>query len=146
MLNPFERAAIQAYRRGQYTHLFEAADKPTFDAALDDCGDALLAFILRDLSTEEDCDTLDAAINRMTTAQADLTTVLQALRRTPCPPSANPEHNVTWTIDINADTPREAARQALDIQRDPFSTATMFTVYEHRTGQTHQIDLENDDG
>lgn len=35
---------------------------------------------------------------------------------------------VTWSIDIEADTPREAAVQALMIQRDPESTACVFDV------------------
>lgn len=43
---------------------------------------------------------------------------------------------VTWEIDIEADSPREAAEAALHIQRDPDSIATVFKV----DGQ--QIDLE----
>ena len=35
---------------------------------------------------------------------------------------------VSWTIDIAAGTPQQAAQQALDIQRDPKSTATVFDV------------------
>lgn len=35
---------------------------------------------------------------------------------------------VTWTIDIDADTPLEAAAQALAIMRDPGSTAVVFDV------------------
>jgi hypothetical protein len=38
---------------------------------------------------------------------------------------------VTWTIDIEADSPIDAARQALAIQRDRNSIATCFSV-EHR--------------
>jgi len=37
-------------------------------------------------------------------------------------------YRVTWTIDIDADTPREAAQMALDIQRDPDSCATCFEI------------------
>jgi hypothetical protein len=33
-----------------------------------------------------------------------------------------------WDIDLDADSPEEAAKQALEIQRDPESTATYFTV------------------
>ena len=35
---------------------------------------------------------------------------------------------VSWHIDIEAGTPKQAAQQALDIQRDPKSTATVFDV------------------
>ena len=40
------------------------------------------------------------------------------------------EYRVTWEIDIEADTPLEAAEEALTIQRDPESTATFFKVWE----------------
>lgn len=38
------------------------------------------------------------------------------------------EYRVIWEIDIEADSPEEAAEKALIIQRDPESTATNFTV------------------
>jgi hypothetical protein len=37
-------------------------------------------------------------------------------------------YEVTWVIDIDADTPREAAELALKVQRDPDSLATQFMV------------------
>ena len=40
-----------------------------------------------------------------------------------------PDYRVTWVIDIfDAASPRAAAKHALEIQRDPESTATVFTV------------------
>ena len=50
---------------------------------------------------------------------------------------------VTWTIDIEADAPEEAAAQALIIQRDndPANTATVFSVQEHGSGETVTVDL-----
>jgi hypothetical protein len=38
---------------------------------------------------------------------------------------------VTWEIDIDADTPEEAARKALAIQRNPDSIATIFDVVRY---------------
>lgn len=38
------------------------------------------------------------------------------------------EYLVTWHIDIDADTPEEAAKRALEIQRNPESIATVFRV------------------
>lgn len=35
---------------------------------------------------------------------------------------------VTWTIEIDANSPREAAEEALRIHRDPNSIATVFRV------------------
>ena len=37
----------------------------------------------------------------------------------------------SWEIDIEAGTPEQAAHQALAIQRDPQSTATVFEVRLH---------------
>ncbi len=35
---------------------------------------------------------------------------------------------VTWEIDIDPESPRQAAEQALRIQRDPESIATVFGI------------------
>lgn len=40
----------------------------------------------------------------------------------------NKEYHITWSIDIDADSPREAAELALKIQRDTESLATWFSV------------------
>lgn len=38
-------------------------------------------------------------------------------------------YRVTWEIDVEADTPREAAIKARDYQTKPGTTATVFDVY-----------------
>jgi hypothetical protein len=38
------------------------------------------------------------------------------------------QFRVSWVIDIEADSAEAAAREALRIQRDPASIATVFTV------------------
>ena len=38
------------------------------------------------------------------------------------------EYRVSWTIDIDAASAVKAAREALRIQRDPMSIATIFDV------------------
>ena len=48
-------------------------------------------------------------------------------------------YRVTWNIDIEADTPEDAARQAREIQLDPTSMATVFDVASH--DGTTRIDL-----
>jgi len=51
---------------------------------------------------------------------------------------------VRWEIDIDADSPVDAARQALAIQRRTDSVATVFTVVES-CGRTTTVDLDEAD-
>ena len=51
---------------------------------------------------------------------------------------------VHWEIDIDAETPIDAARQALAIQRRPDSIATVFTVVEP-DGHGTTVDLTEED-
>ena len=39
------------------------------------------------------------------------------------------EYHVRWDIDVEAGSPKQAAKKALKIQRDPESIATVFEVY-----------------
>ena len=53
-------------------------------------------------------------------------------------------YRVTWQIDIEADSPKEAAAKALVIMRDPSSIATVFDVTHTRTrlrwgGPPHEV-------
>ena len=50
---------------------------------------------------------------------------------------------VTWVIDIDASSPEGAAKEALKIHRDVFSTSTVFTVTDKDGVQT-EVDLEVD--
>ena len=50
------------------------------------------------------------------------------------------EYRVRWEIDVDGDTPREAAEKALEIQRDQLSTATVFQV-EVGEEEWEEIDL-----
>jgi hypothetical protein len=52
-------------------------------------------------------------------------------------------YRVSWEIDIDADSPREAAERALEIQRRPDSIATVFTVRDE-TGESIEADLDED--
>jgi len=47
--------------------------------------------------------------------------------------------HVTWDIDLDAESPREAAERALEIMQRPDSTATVFTVDDR--DEQHTIDL-----
>jgi len=48
---------------------------------------------------------------------------------------------VAWEIDIEADTPREAAEEALKTQQEKGSEAVYFTVANFDTGETEDVDL-----
>lgn len=49
-------------------------------------------------------------------------------------------YRVVWEIDIEAETPEEAARKALEIQRDHSSGATVFDCI-NMAGNMHRVDL-----
>lgn len=50
------------------------------------------------------------------------------------------QYYVSWHIDVEADSFEEAAINALEIQRDPNSLATIFTVKNETTGDSRTID------
>lgn len=52
-----------------------------------------------------------------------------------------PFYRVTWKIDIAADTPEEAAEEALRIHRDPESIATVFNISAHHEEVDCTVDL-----
>ncbi|MYS39654.1 hypothetical protein K388_07190 [Streptomyces sp. KhCrAH-43] len=53
-----------------------------------------------------------------------------------------PEYEITWTIDLDAAGPVDAARKALTTHRNPTSWATVFTV--RGAGQMVTVDLDPD--
>jgi hypothetical protein len=51
------------------------------------------------------------------------------------------EFRVIWEIEIEADSPKEAAQEARTIQLTPGMSATVFDVWAHVAGKMHRIDL-----
>ncbi|OIO40153.1 hypothetical protein AUJ10_03800 [Candidatus Pacearchaeota archaeon CG1_02_31_27] len=51
------------------------------------------------------------------------------------------QYLVKWVIDIEANSPEEAAKLALEIQRDENSEALAFTVKEQATGEETDVNL-----
>lgn len=49
---------------------------------------------------------------------------------------------VIWEMDIDADTPEEAALKAFNIHRDPASIATVFDVVDTSTGKRDTYDVD----
>jgi hypothetical protein len=54
------------------------------------------------------------------------------------------EFRVIWEIDIEADSPKEAAHEARAIQLTPGMSATVFDVWTYGAGKMHRIDLIED--
>ena len=55
-----------------------------------------------------------------------------------------PHYYVTWDIDVDANSPKEAAEVAQATQRDPVTMATVFQVMDE-TGKTITIDMEEEE-
>jgi hypothetical protein len=53
-----------------------------------------------------------------------------------------PIYEVTWVIDVDADTPHEAALQARAMQCDPDTAAVVFTVSDNETFAYVTLDLQ----
>jgi hypothetical protein len=51
---------------------------------------------------------------------------------------------IIWEIDIEAENAVEACRQALDIQRDKESMATVFSVFEEDSTDMTYVDLSEE--
>jgi hypothetical protein len=54
------------------------------------------------------------------------------------------EFRVIWEIEIEADSPKEAAQEARAIQLTPGMPATVFDVWAHAAGKMHRIDLKEE--
>jgi hypothetical protein len=51
------------------------------------------------------------------------------------------EFRVIWEVEIEADSPKEAAQAARAIQLTPGMSATVFDVWAHVAGKMQRIDL-----
>jgi hypothetical protein len=51
------------------------------------------------------------------------------------------EFRVIWEIEIEADSPKEAAQEARVVQLTPGMSATVFDVWAHVAGKMHRVDL-----
>ena len=53
-------------------------------------------------------------------------------------------YSVTWEIEIEADSPREAAETARALQRDPDAWCGVFKVWDEH-GIDHAVDLDDNE-
>jgi hypothetical protein len=49
------------------------------------------------------------------------------------------KYRVVWEIDVDAESEREAAEQARDLQRDDESLSTVYSVYDCRTSKSEPV-------
>jgi hypothetical protein len=56
-------------------------------------------------------------------------------------PVSDVEFRVIWEIEIDADSPKQAAEQARALQMSPAMPATVFEVWEHVRQRMHRVDL-----
>lgn len=144
LLTPWQRTALATYDLGEFSYLADATGAHALKESLRDCGDSLLRFIVSELSAREDCNSYDDALRRMTTARNQLNDLIDDLQEyAPAPTSTgtSPHYRLGWFIDSDALSPIAAAREALAIQRNHSSTATVFKVRETATGTVSSIDL-----
>lgn len=55
-----------------------------------------------------------------------------------------PDYLVIWKINLSAATPQEAVGLAREIQLDPGSWATNFTVVDTATGDSAEVNTDDD--
>lgn len=55
------------------------------------------------------------------------------------------EYLVTWSIEVSAEHPQEAAEIAQCVQRDLDSLATFFNVTDLESGQLTSVDLSEEE-
>lgn len=56
-----------------------------------------------------------------------------------------PNYIVIWRIDIEADSPEDAALAAVAVQRHRDSTAVVFEITDTASGHRTTVDLERED-
>ncbi len=77
-LNAFQIAALETYSNGEFSYL-TTVPIGEFEISLARCGDTLLLFILRELSTTEGCHTRSDAILRLASAAEEIDTIVATL-------------------------------------------------------------------
>jgi hypothetical protein len=51
------------------------------------------------------------------------------------------EFRVIWEIEIDADSPKQAAEHARTLQMNPAMPATIFEIWDHSRQKMHRVDL-----
>lgn len=91
-LNAYQKAAASVYGGGDFVDLAEMEFKnfAEFRESLKDVGDTLFTFVMIELGLKEDCDSVEVARNRISSAVDDLNDVLEALSKIEDEPETRP--------------------------------------------------------
>ena len=80
-INDSQALALLNYAGGDFRYLLLCRSEGEFLGELETAGDTLVQFIVRELATSEDCDSIETAVRRVETAITQLTDVRDALAR-----------------------------------------------------------------
>ncbi|OLP04569.1 hypothetical protein [Rhodoferax antarcticus] len=83
IINRAQATLLEFYGAGDFEHLLAATNADELKRLLDSCGDGLLRFLMVELSSHEDCESVAVAINRVTNAIDDLNAVHRHLDSLP---------------------------------------------------------------
>ena len=78
-LNLAQKTCLEFYAGGDFEHLGHIESEVDFAVALDDCGDGLLRFLVKELASSEDCDSVETAMHRLERAIEDIQAVQRNL-------------------------------------------------------------------
>lgn len=79
-LNHYQHTVISAYCNGEFAYLLTSTNWKT---DLRSCGDTLLAAVLTELFTDEDCGNIQGAVSRMKGYLTDISVCLVAFKAAP---------------------------------------------------------------
>jgi len=76
-LNDWQKAVARTYGGGDFAHFAKAGELS--DDELNDCGDTLFIFLMKELSSAEDCDSAYEATQRLENARYQLDDAMDAV-------------------------------------------------------------------
>lgn len=77
----FQKILVETYAGGEYGYLVALQNSDLWeDLSVEEVGDTMFLALWRELSSKEDCEDMDAAIQRMETAVKEVQVILEALR------------------------------------------------------------------
>ena len=79
VLNDAQKVVLQQYAGGEFAHLCNVETEQELKQGLEDCGDGLLRFLMVEVSSSEDCNSLQEAQQRIENATRDLQTAADTI-------------------------------------------------------------------
>lgn len=82
-LNVAQKTCLEFYANGDFEHLAEIESQEQFTQAVKDCGNGLLTFLVFEIASSEDCDSVETALQRLERAIEDIRTVERKVLQIP---------------------------------------------------------------